>query len=83
MAWLLDTNIAIHFRDGNEAIVRRVARLRPTPSLSIVTRVELESGVAADPEDATVRRGKLDDMLGVFAVLPFRNDDARTYGRIV
>ena len=45
MAYLLDTNVAIHLRDGDPMISAQVAALDDAILLSFVTRVELEGGV--------------------------------------
>ena len=45
MAFLLDTNVAIHLRDGDPLVTRKVAALQGAVLMSIVTRVELEGGV--------------------------------------
>ena len=63
MAFLLDTNIAIHLRDGDPAVTQRVATLEGAVLMSIVTRVELEGGVYREPPHAAVRRARLDAML--------------------
>ena len=47
MTWMLDTNIAIHLRDGDPAVTAALGRLDGAVLLSVVTRVELESGVTA------------------------------------
>ena len=51
---MLDTNIAIHLRDGDPAVVEAVGALEGAILLSIVTRVELEGGVR---REAGPRRG--------------------------
>ena len=45
MAFLLDTNVAIHLRDGDPAVTQKVAALQGAVLMSIVTRVELQGGV--------------------------------------
>ena len=52
MAYLLDTNVAIHLRDGDPGVTARVAALDGAVLLSIVTRVELEGGVYREPAHA-------------------------------
>ena len=46
MAFLLDTNVAIHLRDGDPAVTQKVVALQGAVLISIVTRVELEGGVS-------------------------------------
>ena len=83
MAYLLDTNVAIHLRDGDPAITMRVASLDGAVLLSSVTRVELEDGVYREPAYASVRRARLDAMLGAIQTLAFDDIAADAYGEIV
>lgn len=83
MAYLLDTNIAIHLRDGDSVVTQNVARLQGAVLLSIVTRVELEGGVYREPAHAAVRRARLDTMLSAIPTLAFDDLAAETYGTIV
>lgn len=83
MAYLLDTNVAIHLRDGDEVVLARVATLVDAVVMSVVTRVALEGGVYRDPVDAPVRRARLDAMLDAIPTLAFDDDAAQAYARIV
>lgn len=83
MAFLLDTNVAIHLRDGDASITGKVAGLSGGVLFSIVTRVELEGGVYREPAHAPVRRARLDAMLSAIPTLAFDDLAAETYGRIV
>ena len=60
MAFLLDTNVAIHLRDGDPTTMQKVSALQSAVLMSIVTRVELEGGVYREPVHASVRRARLD-----------------------
>lgn len=51
--------------------------------LSIVTRIELEGGVYARPEDFNARRARLDLLLEQFQVLEFDSSAADAYRGIV
>jgi len=44
VAYLLDTNVAIHLRDGGPTISAKIASLDDAILLSSVTHVELEGG---------------------------------------
>jgi len=79
MAFLLDTNVAIHLRDGDAAITQRVAALDDAVLTSIVTRVELEGGVYREPSQAHLRRARLD----AIPTLGFGDEAAEAYGAIV
>ncbi len=83
MAWLLDTNVVIHLRDGDRAMIDRVASLDGAVLMSVITRVELEGGVYRDPANATIRRARLDVVLGAIPTLAFDSAAADVYGSIV
>ncbi len=83
MAWLLDTNVAIHLRDGDPAVLDRVATLDGAVLMSVVTRVELEGGVHREPAYAAIRRARLDAMLAAIPTLAFDDLAADAYAGIV
>ena len=83
MAFLLDTNVAIHLRDGDPTVTQKVAALQSAVLMSIITRVELEGGVYREPAHAPVRRARLDAMLSAIPALAFDDLAAKTYGTIV
>ena len=83
MAFLIDTNVAIHLRDLNKAVVERVAALSNDVVISIVTVVELEGGIGLNPKSAMARRLLLDEMIEVLPILTFGESEAALYGRIV
>ncbi len=83
MAFLLDSNVAIHLRDGHAEITARVAALEGAILLSIVTRVELEGGVYRDPVSAAARRVRLDTILAAIPTVTFDAAAADAYRAIV
>jgi tRNA(fMet)-specific endonuclease VapC len=83
MAYLLDTNIAIHLRDGAPEVTDRVAALNDAILISIITRVELEGGIYRDPSEASSRRARLDTMLRAIPAVAFDEAAADAYGAIV
>jgi predicted nucleic acid-binding protein len=83
MAFLLDTDVAIHLRDGDPAITRKVAALQDAVLMSVVTRVELEGGVYRDPANVAIRRARLDAMLAAIPAIAFDDAAAAAYGAIV
>ena len=83
MAFLLDTNVAIHLRDGGPLVMHKVAALQGAVLLSIVTRVELEGGVYREPAHAAIRRARLDVILHAIPCLAFDDLAAEAYGTIV
>lgn len=80
---LLDTNVAIALRDGDQATSERIAKIDRTPAISLITRIELEAGVYRTLQDQKTRREALDRMLRDLLVVPFTEQDVRTYGEIV
>jgi predicted nucleic acid-binding protein len=83
VACILDTNVAIHVRDGDAAILAKLAALNDAILISIVTRVELEGGVYREPQHAPVRRARLDVMLKAMPTLAFDDTAADAYANIV
>lgn len=83
MAWLLDTSVAIHLRDGDAVVTRRIAELDGAVLISIVTRVELEGGVYRELAHAALRRARLDTMLAAIPALAFDDVSADAYRGIV
>jgi predicted nucleic acid-binding protein len=80
---VIDTNIAIDLRDLDRPTQQRVAGLPDLPMISMFTWIELEGGVAREPDDAGPRRQRLDRMLRDIAIIDVTPDDIVTYGRIV
>jgi len=83
VSWLIDTNVAIHFRDGDPETLERFAALDRPVVLSIVSRVELEGGVYQSSADSDLRRQRLDRMLATLLVLDFDDGAANAYRRII
>ena len=83
MAFLLDTDVAIHLRDGHPEITDKVAALDDVVLISIVTRVELEGGVYREPAYSQIRRARLDAILAAVPAIAFDDAAAEAYGAIV
>jgi tRNA(fMet)-specific endonuclease VapC len=83
VSYLLDTNVAIHLRDGDSDIIAKVGALQGAVQLSIVSRVELEGGVYRDPHQANLRRPRLDAILEIVPVLAFDDAAGDAYRTIV
>lgn len=83
MTHILDTNIAIHLRDGDPLVTAKIAALEGAVMLSIISRVELEGGVYREPSEAGVRRARLDVMLDALPVLDFDREAADAYRAII
>ncbi len=83
MPYLMDTDIAIHLRDGNPEIVARLGKLDDAPAMSLMTLIELEGGVYAKPALAARRRARVDAMLLEMRTLSMTTAIVRGYGQIV
>ena len=83
MAYLIDTNIAIHARDGTEAVLDKFIEHDGAVLLSSLSLAELERGVFKNPTFTAIRRARLDILLRHIPVLPFDASSARAYGQII
>jgi tRNA(fMet)-specific endonuclease VapC len=83
LAFLLDTNIAIHARDGTDRVLDQLARHDGAILLSALSLAELERGVYQNPAYTALRRLRLDILLEYIPVLPFDATGARVYGEII
>ena len=79
----IDTDVAIALRDAHPATLRLIDELPDLPVISMITRIELENGVNADPSHAALRRRLLDRFLQTIAIQMFTDADILAYGRIV
>jgi len=80
---MIDTNIAIALRDVHRETHRLVSSLPEIPALSMITRIELENGVNAEPGLERLRRRLLDALLETYSVEMFTHADILAYGAIV
>lgn len=83
MGFLLDTNVALHLRDGDEDVAREVAALEGALFISVISRVEMEGGVHRHPAQTGLRRARLDVLLQALPVLAFDDAAAEAYRAIV
>ena len=83
MSFLIDTNFAIHLRDGNADVARQMAELDGPPVLSMITRIELENGIYREPEWAETRRVNLDAILRRSATIDFCDEQLQAYRSIL
>jgi len=83
LGFLLDSNIAIHLRDGHREVVARLTDFDELPFLSILSRVELEGGVVRVPHLVRQRRRRVDSLLARLSVLPFDAPCADAYVTIL
>ena len=83
MAYLLDTNIAIHARDGAEAVLGKLGEHKGKTLLSALSLAELLRGLDKNPALTTLRQERLDEFLKSLSVLAFDTAAALAYGRII
>lgn len=83
MAFLLDTSVAIDLRDERGVIIDRITKLPAAFAFSLITVVELEGGVAANPALRDRRRKAVDRLLVHTHILPFNDDVLATYRSIL
>ena len=80
---LLDTNIAIHLRDSDLPIVRRVAAIEDDLAITLISLIELRGGLNRVPELVANRRRGLADLLDGVEVIGFTRSVVDVYGKIV
>jgi tRNA(fMet)-specific endonuclease VapC len=83
VAHLIDTNIAIHARDGDETVLARLDDVGSTVLLSALSLAELRRGLFKDPLNSAIRRARTEILLQAITVLPFDAAAAEAYGRII
>ena len=71
MAYLIDTNIAVHARDGTEAVLDKLAEHDGSVLLSALSLAELQRGLYKYPAHTALRRLRLDVLLQHLPILPF------------
>jgi tRNA(fMet)-specific endonuclease VapC len=83
MPYLIDTNIAIHARDGTDTVLDKLAEHGGEVVLSVLSLAELQRGIYRDSNFTAVRQARLEVLLRGLPVLPFDAAAAIAYGRIV
>jgi tRNA(fMet)-specific endonuclease VapC len=83
LAYLIDTNIAIHAWDGTEIVLDRLARHEGSILLSALSLAELQRGLYRDPQLTALRRARLEVLLHDIPIVPFDAAAAQAYGRII
>ena len=83
MAYLIDTNIAIHARDGTDAVLDKLAEHDGEVLLSALSLAELQRGLYRDPALTAIRQVRLEVLLRGIPVLPFDASAARAYDQII
>lgn len=83
MKYLLDTNVLSDFARGEQAVIARLRREAP-PQLviSAITEMEVEYGLARNPDLAPRVREAMRTLLNTISVLPFEREDARVAAQL-
>jgi tRNA(fMet)-specific endonuclease VapC len=83
LAYIIDTNIAIHLRDGNDRVVQILEGYKGAVFLSALSLAELQRGLYKKPALNPPRMVRLETMLADIPVLAFDAAAARAYGSIL
>ncbi len=83
MAFLIDTNIAIHARDGTDSVLEKLAEHDGAILLSALSLAELQRGLYNNPAYTSLRRVRLDVLMEHIPILPFDAAAAQVYGQII
>ncbi|MGH6872123.1 MAG: type II toxin-antitoxin system VapC family toxin [Rhizomicrobium sp.] len=83
MAYLLDTNIVIHARDGTDRVLDNFVEHENQIAISTLCFAELQRGIYKTGEESQLRRLRLEVLLPRIPVLPFDQSAAERYGRIL
>ncbi len=83
MKYLLDTNVLSDFARGEPAIIGRIQGQAPsTLAVSVITEMEIEYGLARNPNLAPRVPGIMRMLLNMIAVLPVEREDARVAAQL-
>ncbi len=83
MPYLIDTNIAIHARDGVDTVLDKLTEHGGEVLLSALSLAELQRGIYRDTRFTAIRQARLAVLLRGLPVLPFDAPAAVAYGRII
>ena len=83
MAYLIDTNIFIHGRDGTESVLRNFEQHDRSVFLSALSLAELQRGLMTSSSETNLRRERHHTLLKRISVLPFDTSAAEAYGRVL
>jgi tRNA(fMet)-specific endonuclease VapC len=83
LPWLLDTNIAIHAIEGHPRVLNKLVRHDGAMLLSALCLVELKRGLHREPSLAASRQARLELLTNRIPVVPFDEQAADCYGRII
>ena len=83
MKYLLDTNVLSDFARGEQAVTARLRQEAPLQlCVSVITEMEVEYGLARNPNVAPRVREVMRTLLNTISVLPFEREDARVAAQL-
>ncbi len=83
MKYLLDTNVLSDFVRGEQAVMARLRQETPVMlAVSVITEMEVEYGLARNPNLASRVRKAMRTLLNTISVLPFEREDARVAAQL-
>lgn len=83
MKYLLDTNVLSDFVRGEKAVTARLRQEAPPQlAVSVVAEMEVEYGLARNPNLAPRVREAMRMLLNTISVLPFEREDARVAAQL-
>jgi tRNA(fMet)-specific endonuclease VapC len=81
--YLLDTNVLSDFARGQRAVTARLRQEAPLQlAVSVITEMEVEYGLARNPDLAPRVREIMRTLLSTISVLPFEREDARVAAQL-
>jgi tRNA(fMet)-specific endonuclease VapC len=81
--YLLDTNVLSDFVRGEQAVTARLRQEAPPQlAVSVITEMEVEYGLARNPNLAPRVREAMRTLLNTISVLPFEREDARVAAQL-
>jgi tRNA(fMet)-specific endonuclease VapC len=83
LGYLIDTNIFIHARDGNDAVLDKFAEYSGEIFMSALSLAELQRGFDTRQSAAELRRERHRLLLRHLPILPFDTPAAEAYGQII
>jgi tRNA(fMet)-specific endonuclease VapC len=83
VAYLIDTNIAIHARNGDPRVLGKFAENVGAIMLSSLSFAELQRGLYKNPAGSALRSRRLGSLLRLVSVVSFDMRAALAYGDIV
>jgi tRNA(fMet)-specific endonuclease VapC len=81
--YLLDTNVLSDFARGQQTVMARLRQEAPRQlAVSVITEMEVEYGLARNPDLAPRVREAMQMLLNTISVLPFEREDARVAAQL-